>query len=68
MNLKVGTVLRLKKPETPCQHGSRMTIQAGGVERHICESCGHVSFEFADQGYDEVDRRRFARSIDQSES
>lgn len=68
MNLKVGTVLRLKKPELPCEHDSRMFIQAGGIERHICESCGHVSFEFADQAHDEVDRRRFARSIDQPES
>lgn len=73
MNLNVGTALDIKKQlrigkQDPCQHASSVTVAAGGIERHICENCGHVSFKFADQDADEIDRDRFARAIDQSES
>lgn len=75
MNLNVGTALDITKQlqlrirkQDPCQHASNISVLAGGIERHICESCGHVSFKFADQGADEIDRDRFARAIDQSGS
>lgn len=60
----LGTALAVKKQEA-CEHMSSITVRSGGIHRLICETCGHVSFEFAENTLSEVERDRFARSIDQ---
>jgi hypothetical protein len=47
-----------------CEHSQRVTIRGGGVERAVCESCGHVSIN-APQGLSgRVDRAKFRRVVD----
>lgn len=60
----LGTALTAKKQEV-CEHLSSISVRSGGIERLICETCGHVSFEFAESTLSEVERQRFARAIDQ---
>lgn len=31
---------------TPCRHDKVMVVRTAGMERMVCESCGHVSFSF----------------------
>jgi hypothetical protein len=31
---------------TPCKHEKVMVIRSAGLERMVCESCGHISFSF----------------------
>lgn len=62
--MNFGTTLAKKRQET-CQHTSRVTIRAHGIERQICEDCGHVSFAFSEEELSEIDRDRFARPVDQ---
>lgn len=30
----------------PCKHEKVMVVRTAGMERIVCESCGHVSFSF----------------------
>jgi len=30
----------------PCKHEKVMVVRAVGMERIVCESCGHISFSF----------------------
>jgi hypothetical protein len=30
----------------PCRHEKAMVVRAAGMERIVCESCGHISFSF----------------------
>jgi len=34
---------------TPCEHQHVMVVRSAGLERIVCENCGHVSFSF-DEG------------------
>jgi len=29
-----------------CKHEKVMVVRAAGLERMVCESCGHISFSF----------------------
>lgn len=62
--MNFATTLAAKRQEA-CTHPTRIAIRAHGIERHICESCDHVSFAFIDEELSEVDRGRFARTVDQ---
>ncbi|MDP9495125.1 MAG: hypothetical protein M3P87_07785 [Actinomycetota bacterium] len=31
---------------THCKHETVMVVRTAGMERMVCESCGHVSFSF----------------------
>lgn len=31
---------------TPCRHEKVVVVRTAGMERIVCESCGHVSFSF----------------------
>lgn len=44
--------MRLNLPRlflTPCEHERVMVVRSAGLERIVCENCGHVSFSF-DEG------------------
>ncbi|MGH8915913.1 MAG: hypothetical protein ACRDZM_15540 [Acidimicrobiia bacterium] len=47
-----------------CAHRVTMTVKSAGIERVVCEACGHVSVHFLSDLSGEVDRDRFARSIE----
>lgn len=41
--------MRLNLPRlfgAPCKHENVMMVRAAGMERMVCESCGHISFSF----------------------
>lgn len=62
--MNFATTLAVKRQDA-CPHTSRVVIGAHGIERQICESCGHVSFAFIGGELSDVDRDRFARPVDQ---
>lgn len=66
--MKIGAGLAARKHKT-CSHVSTIIINSAGLEREICESCGHVSFAFEDEESETtVGRHQFARPIDDSEA
>jgi hypothetical protein len=54
-------------PDT-CAHADSITVNTVGVQRVICETCGHVSVNFIDDLGGEVSRTAFAREADQLRS
>ncbi len=48
-----------------CHHPSALTICSAGVERSICETCGHISVSFLSEVSGPVTRRHFARPADE---
>jgi hypothetical protein len=34
---------------TPCEHERVMVLRSAGLERVVCENCGHVSFSFDEE-------------------
>lgn len=62
--MNIGTGLANRKTKT-CDHVSTIAITAAGIEREICEACGHVSFQFDEQQLENIDRNRFAREVDE---
>lgn len=61
----LGTKSRIN--QATCQHTTTITISAAGMERAICEACGHVSFNYQPELTKSIDRERFARTVDQLE-
>lgn len=61
--MNIGAGLAARKQKT-CEHVSMVTINTAGLEREICEDCGHVSFKFEDIDLDTVKRDQFARPTD----
>lgn len=45
-----------------CKHTRRVVVRTAGMERSVCESCGHVSFESGAEALNEVKRSDFARA------
>jgi hypothetical protein len=45
-----------------CKHSHRIVVRTAGMERTVCESCGHVSFEARADALNEVKRSDFARA------
>lgn len=56
---------RAAKRQSDCRHNWRQSSDASGVQRQICGNCGQVSFAFSETGLSQVDRARFARSVDE---
>lgn len=53
--------------ETPeCLHHELVTVVSIGMERVICESCGHVSFRYLGELSGNIDRSRFGRQVDRA--
>ena len=57
-------VLRRMRRQDRCAHSVSVTVQSTGIERVVCEACGHVSVHFLSGLTGEVDRDRFARPIE----
>jgi hypothetical protein len=49
-----------------CLHETTLSVAAAGVERSICESCGHISVVFLTELSGPVYRKRFARPADEA--
>ena len=52
------------RPER-CAHVSRISVIVAGLERTVCDTCGHVSFASSGELTGAVERRRFARPADE---
>lgn len=59
---------RLQRPG--CEHLDTLSVVAAGIERTVCESCGHVSFRFMHDATPDVEIQRsmFARDIEREDS
>jgi len=51
-------------PDT-CAHADSITVNTVGLQRVICETCGHVSVNFIDDVGGKVSRAAFAREADE---
>lgn len=60
-------VQRRLRRQDKCAHRSTVSVQSSGVERVVCESCGHVSVHFVADLAGEVERDRFARPVERVE-
>lgn len=49
-----------------CEHLRIVTVRHAGIERTVCETCGHVSFRNVEGLSGAVDRSRFERNIERS--
>lgn len=47
-----------------CLHETALSVTAAGVERSICETCGHISVRFLNEMEGPIFRNRFARPAD----
>jgi len=63
-----GFELAIKQRTRPggCLHESALSVTAAGVERSICETCGHVSVRFVSAITGPVYRDLFSRPADQA--
>lgn len=50
-----------------CSHRVTVSVRSTGVERVVCEECGHVSVHFLTDLDGEIERTSFARPIDREE-
>lgn len=50
-----------KLAHAECEHPSTVTVRNAGIERTVCETCGHVSFRGLEGLSGSVDRRQFER-------
>lgn len=47
-----------------CLHSANVTVVSAGLERVICEGCGHLSFRYLATLTGKIDRSRFVREVD----
>ena len=47
-----------------CSHQSTVTVITGGLERVICEDCGHVTIRYESMISADLDRSKFSRDAD----
>ena len=47
-----------------CSHQSTVTVITGGLERVICEDCGHVTIRYESMISGDLDRSMFSRDAD----
>lgn len=52
------------KDRQACLHAANMTVVSAGMERVICEGCGHLSFRYLAELTGKIDRSRFIRHVD----
>jgi hypothetical protein len=62
MNIAVST--KRARQLTDCPHTETLTTTTSGVQRIVCESCGHLSFRFPEALSGPIHRRWFARPAD----
>ena len=51
-----------------CSHSGAITVRSTGIERIVCETCGHVSFGFETAANEEFQRDVFARQADDTQT
>jgi hypothetical protein len=56
---KRGRVSRAK-----CEHPQTISVRTAGIERVVCESCGHVSFSMVDDLIGSPSRDQFERATE----
>lgn len=57
---------RDKVARTDCRHQTTVTVRNSGIERTVCETCGHVSFQPRESLSGSADRRMFERAIERT--
>jgi hypothetical protein len=58
----------MRRPDqAKCSHAETAAVRSTGIERIVCEACGHVSFSFQTESDAEIEREMFARPIDFSQ-
>lgn len=57
---------RGKGVRAECRHEPTVTVRNSGIERTVCEQCGHVSIRALDELTGEVSRRQFERQIERA--
>ena len=50
-----------------CSHQSTVTVITGGLERVICEDCGHVTIRYESMISGDLDRSMFSRDADSAD-
>ncbi len=55
---------KVKNARSGCSHPNTVTVRNSGIERTVCETCGHVSFRPLDGLSGTTDRRRFERAVE----
>lgn len=55
---------RDKVARTECGHPTTVTVRNSGIERTVCETCGHVSFRPIESLSGKADRHMFERAIE----
>jgi len=66
MNRQGGIQMFVKKDRSAradCDHARVVTVRNSGIERSICEQCGHLSFRAHETLSGSVDRKQFEREI-----
>lgn len=49
-----------------CSHEATVSVRMSGLERVVCERCGHVTVRYLSALSGSVDRSRFAREADRT--
>lgn len=55
-----------KQARAHCEHLNKVTVRNGGIERTVCESCGHMSFRGLEGLSGAADRGQFERHMERS--
>lgn len=53
--------------DQPCAHVTTLSTLSSGIERKVCETCGHLSVHFHTAIRGPIDRERFARPADEGQ-
>lgn len=61
----IELAIRPRTRPSQCRHETRLTVTAAGVERSICETCGHIGVSFTFELSGPVTREHFARPADE---
>jgi hypothetical protein len=59
---------RRGRPARDCGHVKTVTVRNAGIERTVCELCGHVSFRASEGLSGSADRSQFEREIERVRS
>jgi hypothetical protein len=57
---------RFSRPD--CEHLETVTIRNGGIQRTVCETCGHVSLKGLENLSGKASRRQFERASERASS
>ncbi|HEX6298962.1 MAG TPA: hypothetical protein VF148_00650 [Acidimicrobiia bacterium] len=69
INIQGGLQMFVRKGRlapAECEHPSIVTVLNSGIERTVCETCGHVSFRGLEGLSGTADRRQFERIVERS--